>query len=101
MISHYVFIYYTKLYDVSAPVVVPVGIGLQNTQYTVSDTADYAFVCAKVQSGSVAGRDIMILYAVMIFGTNSNIFITNVYIILMDFLHCRFFCCSEWYIGVH
>ena len=39
-------------------------IGLQQSQYTVVETADYQFVCAEVQSGSVAGRDIEIDYTV-------------------------------------
>ena len=57
---------YTKVITVafSAPVVAPVTIGLQYTQYTISDTADYEFVCAEVKSGSVAARDIMINYVI-------------------------------------
>ena len=52
------------IHFLSAPVVVPVTIGLQYTQYTISDTADYEFVCAEVQSGSVACREILINYVV-------------------------------------
>ena len=49
--------------------VTPVTIGLQETQYSVPDTADYKFVCAEVQSGSIDGRDIDIVYSVRDDGT--------------------------------
>ena len=42
----------------------PVTIGLQESQYTVSESEEYQFVCAEVQSGDVAGRDIEINYVV-------------------------------------
>ena len=38
----------------------PVSIGLQQTQYTSLDTADYQFVCAETQSGIVGERHIEI-----------------------------------------
>lgn len=44
--------------------VTPVTIGLQETQYSVPDTAEYKFVCAELQSGSIDGRDIDIVYSV-------------------------------------
>ena len=56
------------IHHLAAPVVAVVTIGLQHTQYTVSDTAEYEFVCAEVQSGSVAERDITIQYSVTDYG---------------------------------
>ena len=47
-----------------APTVAPVSIGLQQSQYSVLETEDYQFVCAEVQSGDVAGREIEINYIV-------------------------------------
>ena len=56
-ISHNVFIFleYTET---------PVRIGLQQTQFTVSESEDYLSACAVVQSGSLVGRDIEIHYSV-------------------------------------
>ena len=48
--------------------VTPVTIGLQLTQYSAVETEDYQFVCATVQSGDVAGRDIEISYVVEDYG---------------------------------
>ena len=42
----------------------PVTIGLQESQYTVTESEDYQFVCAEVQSGDVAGRDIEIDFVI-------------------------------------
>ena len=42
----------------------PVTIGLQESQYSVTESEDYQFVCAEVQSGDVAGRDIEIDFVV-------------------------------------
>ena len=42
----------------------PVGIGFQMTEYSVLETEDYGFVCAVVQSGDVAGRELEIDYLV-------------------------------------
>lgn len=39
-------------------------IGLEETQYSVPETADYKFVCAELQSGSIDGRNIDIVYSV-------------------------------------
>ena len=47
-----------------APTVTPVSIGLQMTEYSVIEPEDYQFVCAEVQSGDVAGRDIEIDFVV-------------------------------------
>ena len=47
-----------------APTVTPVNIGLQMTEYSVIEPEDYQFVCAEVQSGDVAGRDIEIDFVV-------------------------------------
>ena len=47
-----------------APTVTPVSIGLQTTEYSVIEPEDYQFVCAEVQSGDVAGRDIEIDFVV-------------------------------------
>ena len=41
-----------------------VEIGLEKTEYTVSDTNDNQVICADIQSGSAAGRDIEIRYVV-------------------------------------
>lgn len=49
----------------TAPTVTPVTIGFERTEYSVSDTANYQFVCAEVHSGSVDGRDIKIVYTVI------------------------------------
>lgn len=48
----------------TAPTVSPVVIGFESTEYSVSDAANYQFVCAEVHSGSVDGRDIEIAYRV-------------------------------------
>ena len=50
----------------------PVTIGLEQLQYTVSDTTDYQFVCAEVRFGSVAGRDIEMQYIVSDAGMQYN-----------------------------
>ena len=47
-----------------APTVTPVSIGLQMTEYSVIEPENYQFVCAEVQSGDVAGRDIEIDFVV-------------------------------------
>ena len=47
-----------------APTVTPVSIGLQMTEYSVIEPENYQFVCAEVQSGDVAGRDIEIDFIV-------------------------------------
>ena len=41
-----------------------VTIGLQESEYTATESDTYEFVCAEVQSGDVAGRDIEIDYLV-------------------------------------
>lgn len=52
------------LYPFIAFTVTPVTIGLEETQYSVPETADYKFVCAELQSGSIDGRNIDIVYSV-------------------------------------
>ncbi|CAI8052157.1 hypothetical protein GBAR_LOCUS28549, partial [Geodia barretti] len=47
-----------------AVITTPVTIGLQESQYTVTESEDYQFVCAEVQSGDVAGRDIEIDFVI-------------------------------------
>ena len=47
------------------------GIGLQQTMYSISEVAEYQAVCAEVLSGSVAGREIEISYATT-GGKNAN-----------------------------
>lgn len=42
-----------------------VGIGLEITEYTVHDNADYQVVCAYVQSGSIGRREIEVNYSVL------------------------------------
>lgn len=41
-----------------------VTIGLEQTEYSVADTADYQILCAEVQSGSIDGRDIQMQFTV-------------------------------------
>jgi hypothetical protein len=41
-----------------------VGIGLEETEYSAPETAIYHVICARVKSGSIAGREIEILYVV-------------------------------------
>ena len=48
----------------AAVITTPVTIGLQESQYTVTETEDYQFVCAEVRSGDTAGRDIAIDFTV-------------------------------------
>ena len=48
-----------------------VTIGLQESQYTVSDSDDYQFLCAEVRTGDVDGRDIEIKYIVKDSGNNN------------------------------
>ena len=49
------------------------SIGLQQTQYSILDSADYQFLCAEIQSGSVAERDIEIHYTVTDTGMDCSI----------------------------
>ena len=52
-----------------------VTIGLEQTEYSVADTADHQVVCAEVQSGNTDGRDIQMQFTV----TDSGMHTSSVY----------------------
>ena len=57
----------------------PVTIGLQESQYSVTESEDYQFVCAEVQSGDVAGRDIEIDFVVENSGKVASLLVSVVF----------------------
>ena len=50
-----------------------IDIGIEKTEYSTHDNADYQVVCAIVESGSVGDRDIEIQYVVTDNGKQTNI----------------------------
>ena len=56
--------FHLSLYIIIATSNTAITIGLQESQYTVSDSDDYQFLCAEVRTGDVDGRDIEIKYTV-------------------------------------
>lgn len=72
------------------------SIGLEETEYTVPETDDYHVMCAHVKSGSIAGREINILYIVA--DTGMHLYILAILYILVEcsythmllkILHCH------------
>ena len=61
------------LYLCPALILTPVSIGLQQTAYSVLESEDYQFVCAEVQSGDVAEREIEIDFVIDNSGNVANI----------------------------
>ena len=57
----------------------PVTIGLQESQYSVTESEDYQFVCAEVQSGDVAGRDIEIDFVIENSGKVASLLVSVVF----------------------
>lgn len=53
-----------RSHSISLLIATQVVIGFEETEYSVPETATSQVVCADVKSGSIAGRDIQLRYAV-------------------------------------
>ena len=60
-----------RSHSISLLIATQVVIGFEETEYSVPETATSQVVCADVKSGSIAGRDIQLRYAVSDAGMHS------------------------------